>query len=85
MDVILATVKGQYTLVYNDDTTTLSKTLKKHPQHFEKVQKLFNNAGMTVEIKKCSFFCKTIEYLRHVIASGKLQVAAWNTKASTVL
>lgn len=40
---------------------------------------------MTIKMKVCSFFSKTIDYLCHIIASGKLHVSTEKTEASRPL
>lgn len=40
---------------------------------------------MTIQLKKCSFFTDTIDYLSHVIAPNKLHVANYTIKSITVL
>jgi RNase H-like domain found in reverse transcriptase len=42
---------------------------------------LLGNAGLSLELKKCHFFSKTVDYLGHVIRPGRLGVAEQNTTA----
>lgn len=75
MDVILATVKWQFALVYIDDVLSFSPGPEEHIKQVEIVFKLIHQAGMTLKLKKCHFFTDAIDYLGHVITPGRLQVA----------
>lgn len=45
---------------------------EKHLQYFENVLKLLNNAGMEVELKRCSRIIEVIAYSGHIMAPSKL-------------
>lgn len=75
MNVILATVKWQFALLYLVDIIIFSKHAYKHIEHVRQVLTLFNDAGMMLILKKSKFFTDQINYLAHVIKTGKLQVA----------
>lgn len=49
MDVILASVKLQFGLVYHGNTVIFLRTLEKHIDHAEQVLTLFQRAGITVK------------------------------------
>lgn len=85
MDVGLSTVKWQHALVNIDDIIVFWKTLEEQLRHIEELHKLLNYYGMTIKLKKCSFFGENIDYLSHVIAPSKLQVATKTTEAIKVL
>lgn len=61
MDVILATVKWQLTLVYLEDIFILSKTPEEHIRHIREVSPLWSNIGVTLELEKSLVFTETIE------------------------
>lgn len=84
-DVILATIKWWYALVYTADIIIFLNTPEEHPQHIEEVLKLLNNAEMTIKTKKYSTLSKKIGYLGRVIAPSKLQIATRTTKAIKAL
>lgn len=58
---------------------------KKHSSFIEKGLKLLNNASTTIYLKKCWLFCKTINYLGHIIAPGSLHIVTKTTKATETL
>lgn len=72
--VVLATVKVQYTLVCIDDNIVVFKTPKDRLQHTKEALSLQNHAGTTIRLKNSFFFSETVDYLGHVIATGKFQV-----------
>lgn len=71
IDVILATVKWQYALVYLEDVIILSDNVQKHLKHVYVVLRRFSNAGVTLKLKKCFLFTDTVDYLRHLIIPVK--------------
>lgn len=75
MHVILALVKWHYAIVYINDIIVFSKSPKQHLQHIVEVLLLFCDVCTTIKLKNCFFLSKkTIDYLGHVITSGKQQV-----------
>lgn len=85
MNVFLATVKMLFTLFYIGDIITFSKSAKEHLQHIEKVLKLLNCTGMTINLKNFSFLSETIDFRGHFIAPGQLRAATKITEAVKAL
>lgn len=75
MDVVLASVKWKFALVYLEEVVVFSNTVDDHIDHLKAVLKLLKNAGLTLNLKKCFFFHNNIYYLGHVIKLGSLEVA----------
>ena len=73
-DIILASVKWQYALVYLDDVIVYSKSIEEHFGHLDHVLQLMHDAGLTLKLNKCEFFRSSVDYLGQVISPGKLQV-----------
>lgn len=71
----------------NTSTTSsiFSKTLEEYLTHIYEVLRLLMKAGVTIKLKKCQFYDKRIDYLGHVIARGKQQVARKPTDAVQAL
>lgn len=84
-DVILATVRRHCAFVYIDDITIFLKTPKKPLRHIKEAFKLRNNAGMTINLKKCSFLSNPVDYPSHIIAPGEIHVATKTAKAIKAL
>lgn len=56
MNVVLATVKWQYALLYINDIIEFSKTPKGHLYDIEEALRLVNLAKRTVTLRNCSMF-----------------------------
>lgn len=84
-DVILSTVKWHDTLICINYIIIFLKTSEEHLQHIEIVLNLLNNAWITITLMKCSSIDDNIDYFGHIVAPGKLNVAAENTKAIEAL
>ena len=74
LDIILSRVRWQICLVYLDDVIIFSRT-HEHAHHLDTVLSLLRTAGISLKLKKCSFFRPNVHYLGHVISPGKLSVA----------
>ena len=75
LDIILSGVRWQICLVYLDYVIVFSRTHGEHAQHLDTVLSLLRSAGISLKLKKCSFFQPKVHYLGHVISPGKLSVA----------
>ena len=81
MDILLAGIRWKSCLVYLDDIIIFSKEVDEHIKHVEQVLEKLQSAGVSLKLKKCKFFAKTVDYLGHVIRPGLLEVATKNTVA----
>ena len=59
-----------YSDSYVDDTAIFSKTWRDHIIHLEKVLKAFQEAGMTLKLKKCCFGKNKVKFLGHCVGGG---------------
>ena len=80
LDIILSGVRWQKCLIYLDDVIVFSKNAETHLQHVDEVLRLLRRTGVTLKLRKCSFFQPKVDYLGHVITRGKLSVAVENSK-----
>lgn len=80
-DVFLSQEKFQYALVQLDHVIVFSKSVEKHFNHVSTVLSLSKDAGVSLKLKKCSFFTDHVDFLGHIIRLGKLQVAETMTEA----
>lgn len=63
--------KVNYTIVYMDDVLIPSETFDQGMRRLKEVLQLFKDAGLTLKIKKCNFFCTELEFLGfHVSGQG---------------
>lgn len=74
LDVVLTKYKWETCLVYLDDIIIYSNNVEDHIDHVDEILTSLNQAGITLKIKKCKFFTKTVEYLGHIIMPGKLEI-----------
>ena len=75
LDIILSGVRWQICLVYLDDDIVFLRTDEEHAWHLDTLLSLLRSAGISIKLKKCSFFPLMVHYLKHVVSSGKLSVA----------
>lgn len=74
LDIFLSQYKWQIFLVYIDDVIFYSKTVEQHIVDVYKVLVKLARSGMSLCLKKCSFFTDKVKYLGHVIRPGRLEV-----------
>ena len=72
VDIILSRVKWQHALVYLDDAIVYSRTVEAHFEPVREVLTLLQAAGVSLKLRKCSFFETSVDYLGHVVRPGKL-------------
>ena len=77
----LERVRWQTCLIYLDDVIVFSKDAETHLRHVEEVLRLQRRTGVTLKLRKFSFFQPKVDYLGHIITPGKLSVAVDNSKA----
>ena len=75
LDIILSGVRWQICLVYLDDVIVFSRTDAEHTRHVDTVLSLLRSYGISLKLKKCTFFRPKVHFLGHVISPGKLSVA----------
>lgn len=80
-NVILATMKWQFVLVYSDSIVIFFMSLDDHIEHVRRVLALLHDTVITLRLKKCKFFRETIDYLGRVIRPKRLMIASHATDA----
>ena len=73
--------KWKTALVYLDDIIIFSKTVDEHIDHVDEILETLKQDGLTLKLKKCEFFVKSVNYLGHTIRPGLLEVANRNQEA----
>ena len=81
LDIILSGLRWQVCLIYLDDVIVFSKDMEQHLDHLDQVLSLLRDAGVSLKLRKCSFFQSRVTYLGHVISPGKLSIADENRDA----
>nr|CAI5868931.1 unnamed protein product [Callosobruchus analis] len=67
MDNVLKELQGKVCLVYMDDIIIFSTSLQEHISNLKKVFQKLKGAGLKIQIDKCEFLCKSVEFLGHVV------------------
>ena len=62
-----------YAKAYIDDTSVHSGTWDDHLFHLDQVLTAFENAGMTLKLRKCKFGMSKVKYVGHIIGSGTVE------------
>jgi len=83
LDILLMGIKWSSCLVYVDDVIIFSKNFKDHLSDVAEVLSILQKAGLSLNMRKCKFFSRTVDYLGHVVSPGRLEVATKNTTAIT--
>ncbi len=68
MEHVLRDLRGKCCLIYIDDVVIFSENEEKHLQHLNQVFSCLSNAGLTLNLRKCNFFQKSLTFLGHVIS-----------------
>lgn len=63
MNKILAKVKNKFALVYMDDVLIPSRSFEEGLERLEEVLKIISENGLTLNLSKCSFFRREIDFL----------------------
>ena len=59
-----------FLIIYLDDLLTYSKMQEEHDIHVQKaLERLLRKYGLYVNLEKCSFDCKQVEFLAYTISS----------------
>ena len=81
VDIVLSGFRWKTCLVYLDYFIVFSKTFDQHLDHVAEVMTALQEAGFSLKLKKCDFFKIKVDYLGHVVRTGKLAIAQKTTKA----
>ena len=81
LDILLSGLRWKSCLVYLDDIIIFSNFEYEHLEHIEKIRSILKKFRQPLKLNKCHFFTKTVEYLRHAVRPGILDVATENTQA----
>lgn len=74
LDILLSPFKWKHCLVYLDDVIIHSRDVEEHIGHVDAILSTLHRAGVSLKLKKCSFFTKEVKYLGHIIRPGSLSI-----------
>ena len=80
LDVILAKYRWKTCLVYLDDIVIFSNNIDDHIRHVDEVLTTLGKAGISLRLRKCKFFTKTIKYLGHIVKPGTIEIDQAKTR-----
>jgi len=80
LDIILSGLKWQICLVYLDHVI-FSANAEQHVKDVETVLHRLREAGVTLNLAKCTWFSDEVEYLGHIVRAGQLHVHKKNVDA----
>jgi len=81
LDIILSGLKWQLCLVYIDDVIIFSASAEQHVKDVDVVLTRLREAGVTLNVEKCTWFSDEVEYLGHIVRPGQLHVHNKNVDA----
>lgn len=67
MNMVIGDFICKFTFIYMDDVIVFSKDKDKHLEHLRMIFERLREANLSVNLKKCSFLKKSIEYLGHIV------------------
>jgi len=74
LDIILSGLKWKVCLVYLDDVIILSANAEQHVKDNDPVLHRLREAGVTLNLEKCTWFSDEVEYIGHIDRPGQLHV-----------
>jgi len=81
LDNILYRLKWQLCLVYLDDVIIFSASAELHVKEVDVVLTRLREAGVTLNLERCTWFSDEFEYLGHIVRPGQLHVHCKNIDA----
>ena len=79
MTVVLKDVS--FAITYLDDIVIFRRTVEVHLNHIKQVFKKLSNAHLSMKLRKCHFFTKEIQYLRHILSNTSMRPLPSKTQA----
>ena len=67
MNIVLSGLNGNEMFVYLDDVVLHAKTLNEHRQIYLKLLERLRQANLKLQLSKCLFLQKKVQYLGHKI------------------
>ena len=82
MDLVLVGLQWSHCLVYIDDVIVIGRDFEGHLQNLQAVFQRLHQAGLKLQLRKCSFFQSEVSYLGHIVSRDG--IAADPTKVEKV-
>ena len=81
LDVLLNKYNWKSCLVYLDDVIIFSEDIETHFKDVDNILGTLSRAGISLKLKKCEWFTKSVKYLGHIITPGHLSINAAHTES----
>jgi len=81
LDIILSGLKWQICLVYLDDVIIFSAIAEQHLKDVDTVLHRLREAGVALNLEKCTWISDEVQYLGHIARPGQLHVHNKNVDA----
>jgi len=81
LDIILSGLKWQICVIYFDDVIMFSEKAEQHVKDVTTVLHHLREAGVILNLEKCTWFSDEVEYLGHIVRPGQLHVQNKNVDA----
>jgi len=81
LDIILSGLKWQICVIFLDDVIMFSEKAEQHVKDVTTVLHHLREAGVILNLEKCTWFPDDVEYLGHIVRPGKLHVQNKNVDA----
>ena len=72
MDKVLNELIGKICYVYLDDIIIFSENEQEHMKHVDQIVERLKQHNLKINLKKCTFAQRKIEYLSHIICNGTI-------------
>ena len=73
MEECLVDLNRRYCFIYLDDVIIFSDNFEEHLRRLELVLKRFEEAGLKLSAKKCSFFMRRVKYVGHIVSEQGIE------------
>ncbi len=81
MQTVLQGLYPKQCLIYLDDVIAFGRTAEEHNDNLRTVLERLQEAGLTLNPKKCCFLRRSVAYLGHTISGEGIQVTQERTQA----
>lgn len=82
IDDVLYSLQNKVCMVYMEDIIIFSSTLQQHIADIESVFEKLSSHNLNIQLDKCEFICREVQFLGHIIHPKALSRIALKSKLS---